>query len=114
MVLHSPTVQPPGTLGAFQGWARVADEELTWSEVTVAWTERTSFERARREVPAVWSATVAGSEMSADVTVHAAQIEAGAGEGPQLPVDAFFQVEGTVRIGEAVHAVRGLLRHTQP
>jgi hypothetical protein len=114
MVLHAPTFQPPGTSGAFHAWARVDDAEQVWPEVTVDWSERTSFERARREIPVVWSAAAAGGEMSADLTVHAAHIQAGEGEGPQLPVDAFFQVEGTVRIGEAVHRVRGLLRHTQP
>ena len=58
--------------------------------------------------------TTAGANRALFMDLHAAQIQAGEGEAPQLPVDAFLQVEGTVRIGQAVHPVRGLLRHTQP
>jgi hypothetical protein len=114
VVLNSPELQPPGTAGAFHAWVMVGDQEEQWPDVTVTWNESSSFQRARREVPLAWSAAVAGGEMSVDLTVHSAQIEAGEGGGPQLPVDAFFEVEGSVRIGEVVHPVRGLLRHIQP
>lgn len=113
-VLHSPNFQPPGTAGAFHALARVNEVERVFPEVTVTWSESRSFERARREIPVVWSAEAVGGEMSAQLTIEAAQIQAGQGDGPQLPVDAFFQVEGTLRIAEAVYRVSGLLRHTQP
>jgi hypothetical protein len=112
MVLHAPELVPPGTAGAFHAWSKLGDQERQWPDVTVSWSARRAFERARREVPVAWSA-VAGGELRVDLDVHAALIQAGEGEGPQLPVDAFFQVVGTVRIGDAVHPVRGLLRHTQ-
>ena len=40
--------------------------------------------------------------------------EAGAGDAPQLPVDALFLVEGSVRIDNVQFPVQGLVRHTQP
>jgi hypothetical protein len=114
VVLHAPLLEPPGTGGAFHGWARVGEQETQWPIVTVTWGERSAFERARREVPVAWSAASVDGEMRADLTVRTAQIQAGEGEGPQLPVDAFFQVEGTFRLGDVIYPLRGLLRHTQP
>jgi len=114
MVLHAAEASPPGTPGAFQAWALTGLQELRWQDVTVRWGETRAFERARRDVPVEWSATADDGDMQIDLAVRNAQMEAGEGEGPQLPVNALFEVEGTLRIGSAVHAVRGLLRHIQP
>jgi hypothetical protein len=114
IVLHAANPDPPGTPGAFRSWARLGQNDLQWTRVTVEWSETRAFERARREVPSRWSATSAGGDMRAEVDVRTAHLEAGDGEGPQLPVDGLFEVEGTVHIGGDAHAVRGLLRHIQP
>ena len=111
LVLHAPRAEP--TAG-FRAWARVGSAELQWPEVTVAWSETRSFERARRDIPVAWWAVSADGDMEARFAVRTAQLEAGPGEGPLLPVDALFEVDGEVRIGEATYPVRGLLRHVQP
>ena len=98
----------------YEGWGRLQDEsEIPWRDVTVAWVERRAFERARRDVPVTWRVTSADGEMSAELAVQTANLEAGAGQGPQLPVDALFEVAGTLRVGEGVYPVRGLVRHVQ-
>jgi hypothetical protein len=114
LVLHAAQLLPPGAAGAFRSWALLGAAEMEWPSVTVTWTETRAFERARRDVPVQWSASSAAGDMMVELTVRTAEIQAGEGEGPQLPVDALFDVEGTVRIGEDVYPVRGLLRHTQP
>lgn len=114
VVLHAGEARPPGSPEAFRAWARVGDRELDWPDVTVTWEGTRSFERARREVPVAWSAESTDGELRVVLRVRAAHVQAGEGEGPQLPVDALFAVEGDVRIGDAVHPVRGLLRHAQP
>jgi hypothetical protein len=114
LVLHAAQFLEPGSTGAFRSWALLGEQELEWPSVTVTWTETRAFERARRDVPVQWSATSSTGDLSVELTVRNAEIQAGEGEGPQLPVDALFDVEGTVRMGENVYPVRGLLRHTQP
>jgi hypothetical protein len=53
-------------------------------------------------------------DLRVELTVLTAELQAGVGDGPQLPVDAFFEVEGTVLMGNDSYPVRGLLRHVQP
>ncbi len=99
---------------SYEGWGWLQDEsEFPWRDVTVAWVKRRAFERARRDVPVTWRVTSPDGEMSADLAVQTANLEAGAGQGPQLPVDALFEVAGTLRVGEGVYPVRGLVRHVQ-
>jgi hypothetical protein len=114
LVLHSAEFLEPGTSGAFRSWALMGGQELEWPSVTVTWTETRAFERARRDVPVKWSATSSTNDLRVELTVRTAEIQAGAGQGPQLPVDALFEVSGTVHMGDDDYPVRGLLRHTQP
>ena len=101
-------------VGTFEGWGRLPDErEIPWRDITVSWAETRSFEKARREVPVRWSLAAGIDEMSADLVQNTAYIEAGPGEGPLLPVDALFEVAGTLQVGDAVYPVRGLVRHVQ-
>jgi hypothetical protein len=51
--------------------------------------------------------------MEGVLEVRTAQIQAGAGEGPLLPVDALFEVTGTLSIEGGDYPVRGLFRHTR-
>lgn len=114
LVLHAAQLVQPGMPDAFSSWALVGDTEMEWPSVTVTWTETRAFERSRRDVPVRWSASSSAGDLSVELTVRNAEIQPGQGEGPQLPVDALFDVSGTVRIGEETYPVRGLLRHTQP
>ncbi len=109
----SGTDVPVGGTASYEGWARLPDaSEIPWRGITVSWTETRAFEKARREVPVRW-AVAAGQEMSADLEVRTAHIEAGEGDDPLLPVDALFEVAGDLRIGTAAYPLRGLVRHVQ-
>lgn len=114
VLLAAPEAQPPGTPGAFQAWSRLDFQETPWPRVGVTWTETRAFDTARRDVPVAWRARSPDGELVATFEVRSAHIEAGEGEGPLLPVDALFEVEGTVRIADAAYPVRGVYRHVQP
>jgi hypothetical protein len=103
-----------GSRGPFEGWSRIGEQpEARWPDVTVSWAETRAFERARREVPVRWSFATGAGDMTGDLEARATHIEAGAGDGPLLPVDALFEVSGTFKIGAAAYPVRGLVRHIQ-
>lgn len=105
---------PKGGVGPFEGWGRMKDKsEIPWRDLTVSWVETRAFEPARREVPVRWSFAAGSGDMAADLEARATHIEAGEGQGPILPVDALFEVKGTLRIGDADYPVRGLVRHVQ-
>ena len=113
-VVLSGTDASAAGAGTFEGWARLQDSrEIPWRDVSVSWVETRAFERARREVPVRWSLAAGSGEMDAELEVQTAHIEAGEGAGPLLPVDAFFEVAGNLRIAESAYPVRGLVRHVQ-
>ena len=113
-VVLSGKDEPTADGGTLEGWARLQEEsEIPWRDIAVSWAETRAFEEARREVPVRWSLATGDAEMSAELEVKTAHIEAGEGEGPLLPVDALLEVEGSLRIGEATYPVRGLVRHGQ-
>jgi hypothetical protein len=114
VLLHESELQPQGTAGSFRGWAVKNGSEQEWPEITVAWTQTRAFEKARRDVPVAWLATSKDGRMRTTLSARATQAEAGTGDAPQLPVDALFQVEGSVRIDSLTFRVQGLVRHTQP
>lgn len=112
-VLHAPRALDPGSSGAYRAWARLDFRQLQWPSVTVEWSETRAFERARRDVPYAWTLASDDADLGGTLRVRAAEIDAGAGEGPQLPVAALFEVTGTLRIEEASYPVHGILRHEQ-
>lgn len=116
LVLENPTAAPPGTEGAYRVWARLDFRDLQWRSVTVDWAEVSAFQPARQDVPVSWTLTSADpdSPLEGVLQVQSAQIQAGEGSGPFLPVDAVFQVAGTVRVEGMTYPVRGLFRHTRP
>lgn len=112
VVFESPRRAAPETAGAYRGWARLDFRDLQWSPVTITWTETSAFQPARQDVPVSWR--VSSPEVEGTLRVATAQIQAGEGPGPLLPVDALFGVEGTLRIEGRPYPVRGLFRHTRP
>lgn len=113
-VLHSPVARPPGSSGAWRAWVRRGDgEEEQWPAVTMTWEATRAFERARRDVPVIWSLAAGDGDLDGNLEATASWIQEGAGEGPQLPVDALLMLEGTLRVHEAEYPVQGLLRHEQ-
>jgi len=113
VVLENVEGAAPGSRGGYRGWARLDFRDLQWPELTVDWTEVRAFEPARQDVPMSWTISTSGDAVSGVLESHTARIEAGQGKGPLLPVDALFEVSGTLRIAGVPYPVRGLLRHTR-
>lgn len=114
LVLEAPEEGQPGTPAGHRGWARLDFRDLRWPEVEVAWDELRAFEPARRDIPVTWSFRSAGEEpLEGVLTARSAEIQAGDGDGPVLPVDAFFAVDGTVTIEGRDYPVQGVVRHTR-
>ncbi len=115
----SPALEPEDDTEAplhairFRGWSRVAFQAQPWPELRVEWIETRAFERARRDIPQRWRISSAGGEVEGEVEATSSHLHAGEGEGPLLPVRAYFDVEGEMRIdGESI-PVRGVIRHVQ-
>lgn len=113
-VIESPQMETPGTVNAYRGWARLDFRNLQWPTLTVDWTEVRAFQPARHDVPVAWAISSDGDEVSGALEVRTAQIRAGEGSGPVLPVDALFDVVGTLKINGSTYPVRGLFRHRRP
>jgi hypothetical protein len=109
-----PARAPAGDTVRFDVWGHVGSSDLTWPQVTLTPSEVRAFQPARQDVPVSWG-VVAGDGMAVgDLQVSAAQIRAGEGSGPVLPLDALFLVFGTLTIEGREYPVRGLFRHTRP
>ena len=67
-----------------------------------------------RDGGASWTITSQDDDIGGVLRVQSAQIQAGEGAGPLLPVDALFLVSGTLRLEGGEYPVRGLFRHTRP
>ncbi len=111
VVLESPELAPPGTANAYRGWARLDFRNLQWPAVTMDWSEVRAYQPARRDVPVAWTVSSDGDDVSGTLQVETAQVSAGSGPGPVLPVDALFEVSGTLQIQGGTYPVRGLFRH---
>jgi hypothetical protein len=79
----------------------------------VEWPEVRPFEEARRDVPVRLRFSAPAGGLSGDLEVVSSWVEAGAGEGPILPIEGFFQVRGEVELQGEVFAVVGAVRHVQ-
>ncbi len=99
--------------GDFSLWGRIEFMDRQWDRIRLVWSERRAFETARRDVPMSWEIRHGGQEVSGSLATSAPFLEAGEGEGPVLPVDALFQVAGTLTLEGRAYPVRGLLRHLQ-
>jgi hypothetical protein len=114
VVLECPGADAQGTEGAWRGWARLDFRDLEWPSVTLDWAEVRAFQPARQDVPVSWTITSQDDDLGGALQVQSAQIQAGEGAGPLLPVDALFVVSGTLRLEGGEYPVRGLFRHTRP
>lgn len=95
------------------GWARYRDQTLEWNTVSVTWTDTRAFEEARRDVPVAWALADSLSGMTGSLQAVASDLSTRAGTGARLPVEALFQVRGTLVIGSDTIPVRGMIRHRQ-
>lgn len=98
--------------GAYSGWARVEFSDRQWQNLQLAWSETRAFEPSRRDVPMRWKIH---SQAGIEGTLAAVSpfLEAGGGEGPVLPVDALYQVSGTLSLDGREFPVQGMIRHTR-
>ncbi len=99
--------------GSFSFWARVEFTERQYQGIQMVWSEARAFEAARREVPVRWEVQAPEQEIEGTLEVVAPYLEAGEGEGPMLPVEGLFQVEGTLTLDGRDFPVRGFIRHSQ-
>jgi hypothetical protein len=106
-----PEPGPEG--GAFSIWARVEFLDRQWQRVRLTWSEVRAFESARRDVPMSWEIQSPEGDLTGSLTAMAPFLEVGGGEGPMLPVDALFQVAGTLTLDGGDFPVRGFIRHLQ-
>lgn len=95
----------------YRAWAQRGQQDLLWPEVRVRWTERQAFPPARRDVPTAWSIASTDGTLTGTLRSVTAELEAGEGEGPLLPVRALIEVEGTITTEGGRIPVRGILVH---
>jgi len=95
----------------YRGWASVGEEERVWTEIGVEWTATQAFPPARRDVPVSWRITTAERQLQGSLEIRSADIQAGSGPGPLLPVRAVYDVAGQIAFEGGAYPVRGLLVH---
>jgi hypothetical protein len=111
---RAPEQAATGDAAPFDVWGQLASSDLAWPKLTLTPAEVRAFQPARQDVPVSWRITAEGGAPVGDLQVSAAQIRAGEGSGPVLPVDALFLVSGTLTIEGRDYSIRGLFRHTDP
>jgi hypothetical protein len=102
-----------GEGGSYSLRARVNFLTREWRDVRLNWSEIRAYEPARRDIPTSWNLETEGGDLSGNLTAVAPHFEVGEGEGPMLPVQALFEVVGTLTFGGGDYPVRGLIRHSQ-
>lgn len=102
-----------GGPGRYRGWSRIAFQTRTWPRLEVEWEEQRAFERARRDIPRRWSIRSPDGALEGELEAVGSLLEAGQGTGPLLPVTAYFEVTGDVRVDGELIPVHGLIRHVQ-
>ena len=96
----------------YRGWGDLEDDdELVWPEVRVEWARTEAFPPARRDVPVEWRVLSGDESVSGELEAVSAEIRAGEGPGPLLPVRALYEVIGELRDSGDVYPVRGVLVH---
>lgn len=95
----------------YRVWADLGQNERVWTDVTVDWSATQAFPPARRDVPVAWRLGSPDRQLQAELEVASADIDAGTGPGPLLPVRALYAVVGQVRMEGSLYQMRGLLVH---
>jgi hypothetical protein len=105
-VEHGGEVEP-----LYRGWGDLGENELVWPEVRVDWRRTEAFPPARRDVPVEWRVWSSDGSVEGELEAVSAEIRAGDGPGPLLPVRALYDVVGELRSAEGPFPVRGILVH---
>jgi hypothetical protein len=112
-VIHAPLRGAQDRPGGWGGWIHSGAGDVPLGSITVGWSTVRAFEPARRDVPVGWTLDSGDGTVEGRLEARSYHLVAGEDTGPLLPVDGFFDVEGTLLFEGAEYAVRGLLRHTQ-
>lgn len=99
---------------SFQGWGTLGARNFDWPDVGVTATRSRAFEPARRDVPIAWRFQSPDAGLTGRIEAMSTHMQAGEGPGPQLPLIAISEVEGSVTIETVAHRVRGVLYHRAP
>lgn len=113
VVMEDQAPEPGPEGGAFSIWARVEFLDRQWQRVRLAWSEVVAFEPARRDVPMSWEIQSPDGDLTGSLTTMAPFLEVVEGDGPMLPVNALFQVAGTLTLAGRDFPVQGFIRHLQ-
>lgn len=95
----------------YRGWADVAGDGLQWPEIRVDWGRTEAFPPARRDVPVEWEIRSADGSIDGELEALSAEIQAGEGPGPLLPVRALYEVVGDLSTSEGDFPVHGIVVH---
>jgi hypothetical protein len=95
----------------YRGWGDLGEEEVAWPEVRVDWRRTEAFPPARRDVPVEWTISSADGSVQGELQAVSAEIRAGEGPGPLLPVRALYEVTGELRGANGSWPVHGVLVH---
>jgi len=95
----------------YRAWAEIGDGDRVWPNVTVQWSATQAFPPARRDVPVSWRIVTGTRQLQGSLETVAADIEAGLGPGPLLPVRALYEVSGQITVDGREYPVRGLMVH---
>ena len=98
----------------FQGWGALRARNFDWPGVIVTVTRSTAFEPARRDVPVAWRFRSPEGDLTGRMEAMSTHMEAGEGPGPQLPLVAISEVEGSIEIDATPYPVRGVLYYRVP
>ena len=97
---------------AYRAWgAGDTTEPTRWPAVEVTWARNEAFPPARRDVPVSWRVTSEDETLEGTLDAASAEIEAGEGPGPLLPVRALYEVTGELRTEDGTYPVYGILVH---
>lgn len=113
MVMEDQAPDAAESGGDYSCWARLEFLDRQWQNVRMLWSEIHPFEAARRDVPMSWDVRSENGDVEGEIRVVAPFLEAGEGSGPILPVEALFQVAGTLSLNGRSFPVRGFFRHQQ-
>ena len=98
----------------FQGWGTLRARNFDWRDVVVTATRSRAFEPARRDVPVAWRFQSPDADLTGRIEAMSTHMEVGEGPGPQLPLIAISEVEGSITIETIAYRVRGVLNHRAP
>lgn len=96
----------------YRAWGAWGEEATwRWPTVEVDWARNEAYPPARRDVPVAWHLTTEDQSLEGTLEAESAEIVAGEGPGPLLPVRALYEVRGNLRTDEGDFPVYGFMVH---